>query len=328
MKWTNQNKWVICWLIWILPFVVFAENGSLPLSAPSSSCRKVFFGDKVMNLGNKAASLLRSFKSSKPMHRIAQLDQTNLITIGITLTNSNLNQLPFLVFKHKSLFNKYRKERGLFLYAMVYFGGDIKKAISQVKSQLSIEEMQKLGWLKYDWSLWNLDVDYSWEVFIVGGRIFRGMEGFALIAELYFNGDMIGAFNRTVEMSRMSAEEFMNRFGWKRFSGPTHYFYPLRRKITNSKGVIYRFYAGKKGLNKFAAIFYGGNTNKSKLDMKLVLNARELASLQWSEDKIINEQNNSQQGLTVNPEKPTNLNGHDVNKKHSPHALHEMGRSE
>ncbi len=334
MKWNNQNKWMICWLIWILPFVVFAGNGSLPLSTPGSSCQKSFFGDRVMNLGNRVAGLLRSFKSSKPMHRIAQLDQTNLAIIGITITKDTFDQLPFLVFKHPLLFNKYRGEKGLFLYAMVYFGGDVEKAMSRVKTELSIMEIKKLEWLKYDWPMKNLNVDYSWKIFIAGGRNFRGMEGFALVADLYFNGDMIEAFNKTVEMSRMSAEEFTERFRWKRFIGPTYYFYPLRRKITNSQGLTYRRYRLENGLDTFAATFYSGNIGKSKLDMKLVLNAREWEYLQWPEDTISNEQNNNQRDLTVNLIMDSKLNGqnvlngHNVSKKSSPHALHERDRSE
>lgn len=272
MKWIVQNKkWAIGYLILIMSF-------SIPASA--GFCQKLFSID-----------LLYFFHPYEPKHRIAQLDHLTLRVAHLLPSNDTpMAQQAFLVFKHPHLFNRYTGEKGLLLYAKIYFKGDIRKAKQAVYEKLSVDELlQKLRWYKYNGPIWDLNEVYSWQVFIKGDRAFRGMEGYALVANLYFDGDMSKAFDETLAMSGLDRTTFTERFGWKRFKGHTHYFLPLRRKITDSYGQIMDKYKRKDGLNLLAKEFYNGEVYKAFIDMKIVLNFMEFEYLQWPSRFVINK---------------------------------------
>ena len=287
MRWIIQNKkWTAGWLILSLLFSI---------SASASLCETLF-----------SINWLRMFQTSKPMHRIADLDQLALRVDQLVPSNGVPVPQALLVFKHPVLFNRYVGEKGLFLYAQVYFEGNIQKAMQVVEDYLSLEQYLKLGWHTYNWSVKQIEKEYSWEVFMAGGRIFRDMEGYALIANLYFDGDMIKAFDTTLAMSRIDLTMFLTRFGWKRFEGHTHHFIPLRRKVTNAYGRIIKQYRWEYGLNLFAKEFYNGDMYKSFIDMKLVLNAAEFKYLGWPEDFAITHRKKYHQRKEELVKRPTN----------------------
>lgn len=275
MKWANQNKWMIYCLLWVLPFFAFAGDGGLPSSGLKDSCRGFF------------AKLIEPFQFRQPMHRIAELDQVTIKqhTSAIASNGKPIEQ-DLLVFKVPHLFDRYTSARGLFLYAKVYVNGDIRRARKKVKDFLPVSEFHKLKWPRDNLPMWNINHSYSWEVFMEGEWVFRGMEGYALVADLYFDGDMAKAFDDTLAKSGLFAQEFTTRFGWKRFYAHTLHFYPLRRKITTTEGKINKMkYKYELGLNNMASEFYGGDTVKTVIDINLVLSNKEFEDLFWPTEK-------------------------------------------
>ena len=240
-------------------------------------------GNKIHE--QKPRRSLHSFLSEIPQNQTAQLDLLTIETSKFFINDPDNKSAPLAwrVLQHPDLLNKYNGARGLFLYAKTYFNGDIQLARQTVATYLP-KEFQQLQWEKYRDQIQILNIAYQWQTFMAGGRVFRGMEGYGLIANLYFEGNMAKAFDDTLIMSGLSAEQFIKRFGWKRFEGYTDRFYLLRRKITNLQGWIVNKYRYKNGLKALASQFDGGDISKIYLDIKSVLNFVEFKYLSWPED--------------------------------------------
>ena len=272
MKWINQNKWAICYISAVLSF-------SFLVPASNNLCQNSFSSNEEIS-NNLLDKLL--FKTS--LSRMAELDRLTIQTSKLSLKHISDDPafLALYVLQHPDLFNKYGGGRGLLLYAGVYFNGDIWQAKHKVKSHLSPDEFYKLGWPRYIGPIWNLVETYNWKTFMAGGWIFRGMEGYALIANLYFEGNMVKAFDETLIMSGFSTEAFIKRFGWKRFEGFISYFYQHRRKVTNRYGQIVKKYRRQNGWDLLIKDFYKYNRSNAHRDMKAVLSVEELKYLRWS----------------------------------------------
>ena len=276
----HTNKRLIYWLIWILPFSVFATD---------NSCPKPFSLNNEINSQQKSGTVSGELLLDVSMNQIAQLDL-------LTLNNSRLPKDDFInkpellylhVFRHPDLFNKYTSERGLFLYAKVYSDGDIQQARQRVQDHLSDGEFQRLGWHNYKGPIWVIYKKYNWQVVMNSGRfIFKGMEGYALIADLYFNGNMAKAFDETLAMSGIDVKKFMWATGWKRVDKYTSDFYQYRRKVTNHFGNIFTEYRHEIGLDKLVRKFHEDDRLVVYTNMESVLNSRELEYLKWPAELI------------------------------------------
>ena len=283
MKYINQSrKWLVGCLIFNLSFSVFAAN---------DSCQKILSPDVEKRDPSESGQLLNVLMANTALNKIAALDQAIIENSKSSIKYiENEQQLPLYlrVFNYVDLRNKYSGRHGLFLYAGVYFNGDILAAKQTVQSYLSAEKFYKLKWYRYRGSVKHLVKTYHWRIITDSGAIFRGMEGYALIADLYFGGNMAKAFDETIDKSGISVKNFKKYFHWQRFEGYTSDFYLLRRKVVNYYGRIDMSYRYEAGLDFLARRSYNGNRRAAYEDMKLVLHSGELKYLRWSERLINN----------------------------------------
>ena len=267
-----------------IPLLGFASN---------HSCKKLFFHklleifkdipdtfSKFHWIATVDAQAIRKYESEK-----RALARSSGLKYAINLDKliTSPKYLSKVTLEHPTTIHKYSAERGLFLYATVYTKGNIQKAKEQLRNIASSDHYHKMQWWKYTGPVWDLKQNYTWKLFVTLEHLFNGMEGYPLVSNIFFNGDMDEAFKATLELSGLPEKIFIAQTEWKHFKGQTHHFYPQRRQITNHEGNLLEEYKQMTGLEKLANNISRSKT-KTFLYIQEVLNDRELQQTAWPID--------------------------------------------
>ena len=202
---------------------------------------------------------------------------------------------------------EYVGRNGYVLFSEKYMDGQMQKAFINVSSVLDKVEFQKLDWQHFQGTVSEFRVLRD-KIVKDNGRMreeYVGMEGYALFAEKYMDGQMQKAFQNV--SSVLDKVEFQ-KLGWQQFQGTVSEFRVLRDKIFKENGRVREEYVGMKGYALFAEDRTEAKMQKAFQNVSSVLDKVEFQKLDWQQfqgtvsefrafrDKILNKEESVREG--------------------------------
>ena len=159
---------------------------------------------------------------------------------------------------------------------------NIIKAVCNVSAVLDKSTFQKLGWQKFPGSV---SEHQSLELRILdeAGQLreeYVGMEGCALFAGEYYEGNMSKAF---LSVSAKLGKIQFKDLEWQHFHGHASDFESLRSGILDKKGRLKRKYMGMEGYARFSREYYEGDMSKAFINASAALNKAQFRELGWQQ---------------------------------------------
>ena len=169
---------------------------------------------------------------------------------------------------------------GYALLAKDYYKEDMQKTYLNVSAVLGKNEMNKLGWQKFQGTA--ADFLELRQLFDPAKRElteeFKGMEGYALFADNYFARDMQKTY---LNVSAVLNKKEMSKLDWQQFQGTVADFLELRQLFDPAKRELTEEFKGMEGYALFADNYFAGNMQKTYINVSAVLNKKEMSKLGW-----------------------------------------------
>ena len=176
---------------------------------------------------------------------------------------------------------------GYIMFAKEYFYDDMEKAYINVSAVLGggSRLMKQLAWQQYQ----GLVSDFNKirkKILNEDGSIkeeYKGMKGYIMCAEKYFDDDMQKAYKNVSAV--LGGSEVMEQIGWQSYQGPVSEFNGLSSKILNEDGSIKEKYKGMLGYAKFAKEHFESDMQKTYTNVSAVLGggSRLMKQLAWQQ---------------------------------------------
>jgi len=129
--------------------------------------------------------------------------------------------------KEGKIKDKYKGMEGYALFADRYYEGDMFKAYKNISAVLKTRQMRSLGWRQTYWgNTKNFQEDKS-RILDKSGDAkneYKGMEGYALFADRYYEGDMFKAYKNISAVLGGFRQIRGLGLGWQKYEGRTEQF--------------------------------------------------------------------------------------------------------
>ena len=185
-----------------------------------------------------------------------------------------------LLDKNGQLKAEYIGLAGSIEYTGIYYKGSPKIAYENVRAVLGPAVFERLGWRQYHGSLEQVQQ--------TGDRILNengepkseyiGMEGCRKYAKIYYEGNMLKAFQDVRGI--LTSDEF-EKLEWRQYEGSSQDLQRERNRILNEDGEPASEYFGPNGYARYAADYYGGGMQKAYANVKAGLTRDEFKKLKW-----------------------------------------------
>ena len=193
--------------------------------------------------------------------------------------------------------------KGYPLFADEHFDGKMQRTFINVSALLSRQEMNQLGWQKFQGTTEDFR-RLRGKLFNPDGSIKRQyigqMKGYPLFADEYFDGKMQQIF---INVSAVLSKQEMELLGWQQFQGSTEEFRQLRGKLFNPDGSIKRQYIGQaEGYLLFADEHFDGEMRRTFQNVSAVASKQEMERLGWKQFHGSTEEFRQLRGKLFNPD--------------------------
>ena len=173
---------------------------------------------------------------------------------------------------------KYKGMEGYLLYADTFYEGDMQKTYMNVSAVLEKNQMQILSWQKFQGKAQDYRKDEAQILDDKDNLKYKGMEGYALYADSFYEGDMQKAYKN---VSAVLSKNQMQILQWQLFAGTLEEFRGMRSKILTVNGNVRSKYKNIEGYVLYADSFYEGDMKKAYKNVSAVLDKKEMQVLQW-----------------------------------------------
>ncbi len=182
-------------------------------------------------------------------------------------------------FSDKAHLKRFKNQEGYLLFCEIYNYKDMLYVFRNVSQALG-KTFKALNWQVFQGSLQEFSLVRA-EILDNQGnfkREYRGMEGYAQLADQFYNGKMFRAFKN---VSAVLDKRVFKQSGWQAFSGSTQSFRLVRAEVLDSQGNFKKEYRGMEGYAQFTDKFYNGNMSKAFKNVSAVLDKRVFKQSGW-----------------------------------------------
>ena len=207
--------------------------------------------------------------------------QKAFINVSALLKKQEFNVLDWQVYFGKA--SDFREERsrvlgkeefkgveGYVLYAERFYEGDMKKTFTNVSAVLTKKEFNVFEWQRYEGKASDFRKERSR---VLGKEEFKGIEGYALYAETYYEGNMHKAF---INVSALLKKQEFNVLDWQVYFGKASDFREERSRVLGKEE-----FKGVEGYVLYAERFYEGDMKKTFTNVSAVLTKQEKSDFEW-----------------------------------------------
>ena len=156
----------------------------------------------------------------------------------------------------------------------------MQKTFINVSAALDDEVFKKLGWQAFQGSAKDFK-ELVGKIAHADGTIkeeYIGQQGYIKFAEEHYEGAMEKTFTN---VSAVLDNKIFKKLRWQGFKGSSEMFQALPKKILNADGTIKEEYIGQQGQLKFATEHYGGDMQKTFINVSAVLDDEVFEKLGW-----------------------------------------------
>ena len=175
---------------------------------------------------------------------------------------------------------KYKGMEGYVFYAEAFYSGDMLKAYKNISAVLDKRQMRELGWQAFDGKTQEYRETED-RILNEEGNLkpeYKGMEGYALYADSFYEGDMQKTY---MNVSVVLDSRRMQTLLWQAFHGRTQEYRDTKALVLDEEGNLKSEYKGMEGYLFYAEAFYAGDMQKAYANNSAVLEKNQMRSLQW-----------------------------------------------
>ena len=179
-----------------------------------------------------------------------------------------------------NIITKFLGTSGYARFANAFYNGDMSKTYINISAVLDQKTKQELYWQQFQGTTKEFR-ELRNKILDSKGNIktqFLGMSGYLLLADTFYNGNMLKAFK---DVSAVLDKKTKQELHWQQFQGTTKEFRNLRNKFLDSKGNIKTQFLGMSGYILLADAFYNGDMKKAHINISTLLNKKGKQRLNW-----------------------------------------------
>ena len=210
---------------------------------------------------------------------------------GTSIRRPNWKQFQGRVFEFEKLLqvvnrsnfiDRYKGQyTGYLIFTREYAGGDMQKAYKILSAILDKTKFKQLEWKQFRGRIKEFEA--------LPGKILNddesiktkyiGQEGYLKFVKEHYTDNMKKPFEN---MSAVLDRDTFKKLKWQSFNGSAEEFEKLISKILHSDGTsLNEEYIGQEGYLKFAKQHYGGNMQKTFINVSAVLDKETFKKLEW-----------------------------------------------
>ena len=196
-------------------------------------------------------------------------------------STKEFKELRGYVLNKKGEFKEeYRAMEGYARLADEHFAGSMYKTFANVSAVLDKVIFKSAGWQEFRGSTKKL---LELRGYVLNARSdfkeeYRGMEGYARLADEHFAGNMLRAF---MNVSAVLDKVIFKSAGWQQFRGSTKEFKELRGYVLNARSDFKEEYRGMEGYARLADEHFAGNMLRAFMNVSAVLDKVIFKSAGW-----------------------------------------------